>query len=253
MAQYTARQQIERGLLIEKLFLVITVFLFLSGLSYIAEAGSGDTYIEVFVTERPVYDKSFGKTLIEIVSEKDGQLVEAFALEGVWRDLGYMQGKKLYVLAGEFQTGAWSPLKKLAYIDEEFVLKYSKAVPEHWMAFAAIPSDNLKYIAFVGQEEVTVLNVETDTLRVAGRSPLPPPVDMDLCWEGIKTSGQAASRWQWGSFCADGYTEMDEGIITFPSEDVMLISYGRDTYKKRAVKRSYKKINLKKLFSKKSQ
>lgn len=232
----------------KRLFLVLAVFLL--GLSHIAEAGIGDTYMEVFVTERPVYDKSFGQTLIELVSEKDGQLVESFILEGVWHDLGYMPEKKRYVLAGEFQTGAWSLLRKLAYIDEEFVLKYSRAFPEHWMAFAAIPGSNLKYIAFVGQEEVTALNVETDTLRVAGRSPLPPPVDKDLCWDGIKTSGQATSRWQWGNFCADGYTEMDEGIITFPSEDVMLISYGRDTYKKRAAKRSYKKINLKKLFSK---
>lgn len=237
----------------KRLFLGITVFLFLSGLSYIAEAGIGDTYIEVFVTERPVYDKSSGQTLIEIVSEKDGQLVESFALEGVWHDLGYLKEKKRYVLAGEFQTGAWSPLRKLAYIDEEFVLKYSKAFPEHWMAFAAIPGSNLKYIAFVGQEEVTVLNAETDTLKVVGRSPSPPPVDKDLCWDSIKTSGQAAGRWEWGNFCADGYTEMDEGIITFPAEDVLLISYGRDTYKKRAAKRSYKKINLKKLFSKKSQ
>lgn len=235
-----------------KKFLLITT-VFLLGLSYIAEAGIGDTYIEVFVTERPVYDKSFGQTLIEVVSEKDGQLVESFALEGVWHDLGYLKEKKRYVLAGEFQAGAWSPLRKLAYIDEEFVLKYSNELPEHWMAFAAITSSGLKYIAFVGQEEVTVLNAGTDTLKVAGRSPSPPPVDKDLCWEGIKTSGKAAGRWEWGNFCADGYREMDEGIITFPSEDVLMISYGRDTYKKRATKRTYKKINLKKLFSKKPQ
>ncbi|MBI3813325.1 MAG: hypothetical protein HY279_02515 [Nitrospinae bacterium] len=230
-----------------KIFLLV-INIFLLSLNFIAEAGIGDTYIEVFVTERPVYDKSFGETLIEVVSEKDGQLIESFELEGVWHEMGYAPEKKRYVLAGEFQTGAWSTLKELAYIDEEFVLKYSKAVPEHWMAFAAIPSSNLKYIAFVGQEDVTVLNVETDTLRVAGRSPAPPPVDKNLCWDGIKISGQAAVRWEWGNFCADGYTEMDKGIITFPSEDVLLISYGRDTYKKRAAKRTYKKINLKKLF-----
>ncbi|NTV46676.1 MAG: hypothetical protein HGB11_09215 [Chlorobiales bacterium] len=48
----------------------------------------------------------------------------------------------------------------------------------------------------------------------------------------------------WGTCWADGYVEMDAGIIRFKSENVLQVSYGKDTPDARARKRRVRLFKL---------
>ncbi|MBI4698849.1 MAG: WG repeat-containing protein, partial [Nitrospirae bacterium] len=55
--------------------------------------------------------------------------------------------------------------------------------------------------------------------------------------------------WEWAHSERD-YTDMEPNILKFPKPDILQVSYGQDTFRKRAKKRTFKTWNLKKLFAK---
>ena len=208
------------------------------------------TILTIRVTELPVHDKSYGKSRLEI-SGGGNTPQRTHEIEGVWHSAGFQTATKVFVLFGEFEMGAWLPITSIAYIDEKTgSLRYSKAAPDDWYAFSAIPSNDTRYIVFAGGKQLWVLQTESDVMKGAGRTPQPPPQTDDFCTSAIKDSDRA-KEWTWGDTCADGSLKMDAGIITFPARDTLKVSYGNDTFQKRSPKRSVRLIDLTTLFSKK--
>ncbi len=213
--------------------------------------------LQTLVLETPEYDGSYGKTKISIYSVPDNKKTKDFVLEGIWHCLGYITSRKSFFLVGEFQEGACLPLTKIKYLSEDnYEVTDSKyrynAIkgdndPLSWNALTAVPSEDLKYIAFVGDlgkanTRLIVLNTDKDLMTVLGDPPAPPPIS-DPYWQK-EALRQSPDNWVWDFPCVDGYVEMDNGIIRF-NKDTLSVSYGNDTVIKRSGKRKTKTWKLK--------
>jgi hypothetical protein len=211
--------------------------------------------LQTFVTENLAYDGTAGKTKISIIGS-DKKILKNIFLDGIWHCLGYVANRKCFLLVGEFQVGAWLPLTKIKYlsevnfkiVDSKYFYKWPKNQndPSGWTGVCAYPSENLKYVAFVGsldndEIKLMVLNTDKDSMEVLGEAPAPPPIS-DPHWQK-EALRQCPGEWQWDFPCVDGYVEMDNGIIKF-NKDTLTVSYGHDTVIKRSIKRKIKVWSL---------
>ena len=83
----------------------------------------------------------------------------------------------------------------------------------------------------------TSSTLNKDSIKPLGAAPAPPPDTRlhDIC------RGQP---FKWGTCWAEGYVEMDKGIIRFKSENILEVSYGTDRYDARAKKRRFRLFKL---------
>ncbi len=195
-------------------------------------AGDG-TRAGVVVIERPRYEKSAGTTRVVL---ETSAATRQHDLDGQWSILGYAPALHAYLLGGEFERGAWLPLDDLQYLDERTGdLRPSKWNATDWLAFAAVPSPTLRYLALVGQADgegpiqVYVLDVASEQLAAVGKPPAPPPTTFQ-CDE--------PRAHVWGDE-ADGLVEMDPDVIVFSTDEQRItLRYGKDTCAARAPKRT---------------
>ena len=198
----------------------------------------------VQATELAMHDGSYGAARLEVQAVAGGQPILTKKLEGSWRVLAYVAARRAFLLGGQFETGAWLPLDDLEYLDEATgAMSRSRVTADgHWIAFAVVPGPDGRFVAAIGEYRadqafgagrfrVQLLDAVKDALYDLGRPPVPPPAE-DPPEEG-------GSRWQWGD-PIDGVVDMDPGIITFVDAHTLRVTYGADTWKRRASRRTAK-------------
>ncbi|MBN1771906.1 MAG: hypothetical protein JXB32_11625 [Deltaproteobacteria bacterium] len=163
-------------------------------------------------------------------------------LEGRWTVLGYSPARHAYVLGGQFQKGACLPLDDLRYLEERTgALLPSRLNSRRWIAFAAVPSPTLRYVALIArvdgqpQFRLHVFDVDNDEIAEAGPAPAPPPTDFKC----------DPPRTHWWDLDVDGWVEMDAGIIVFSADERRLTaSYGDDSCAARSAQRTIREWDL---------
>lgn len=203
----------------------------------------------------PRHDADYGATAIEQETPAPGggaRKVVKTEKEGLWRVIAYLDDIGAYLLGGLFERGAWLPLDTLVYVDERTgVWRESYVDRTRWMAMAAVPSAHGRFVAFVADPqgtsfELEVLDTRTDTMVHLGKAPAPPPLekdDRDLCPAG---GGRDLFTWGEGT---DGFVDMDAGIITFPDDHTLAVSYGADRCRGRSRSRHVRRWDLPTAFS----
>lgn len=188
-----------------------------------------------------------GQTRLELRPRAGGP-AQVRVVDGLWVGLGFAAERKAYVLAGQFQRGAWLPITTIEYLDETGAPPWRSHCCDHdWMALAAVAGPGTRYVALVGGEDGTVdqlqvLDTVQDRLKVLGPPPSPPP---------LRRADWRAARdepWQWGGFGSDGLTALDPGIVSFVGPDLLRVSYGRDSYRRRAKARVVRTWSLNAIF-----
>jgi len=206
--------------------------------------------LRIQATEAPRHDGSFGAARLELQALADHRLVLSKQLEGEWQILAYVPSARTFVIGGQFETGAWLPLDEIRYVDETIgAMRMSRYDGGTWIAFAAVPGPDGRFIVFVGQSRgdrafeggrfrLQVLDTIKDALYDLGRPPAPPPVNEDDA-----SAFDPHVGWDWGA-PVDGVVQMDPGIITFSDAHTIRVSYGADTIKRRAGRRRQRSWDL---------
>ena len=206
--------------------------------------GTGSSLRASRINVPPVllHGRSVGQTKLVLSSEPGGKELLSNVYEGNWFCIGFNRQAKMYVVGGILERGAWLPLGSIKYLREDGSPFASSAFDRlGYLAMTAVASPGGRYIVFVGGRNTTgtlhVLDSEQDTVRELGPAPAPPPNEGsgDTCRD---------EPYDWGTCWADGYVEMDAGIIRFKAENVLEVSYGDDRPPARAKKRRVRTFTL---------
>jgi hypothetical protein len=212
--------------------------------SYCAECPKGTkTTLNYTLNNAPSLrrlDQSIGQTQF-ILRDNNGTARLTKDYEGKWFCLGFNNTTKTYIIAGVFQIGAWLPLGSIQYLREDSnVFEPSVFERQAYLANATVISPKGRYIAFIGGKQTTgelyVLDSQTDRIRKLGKAPAPPPLPDD--------GFESTEPFEWGTGWADTYVEMEADILSFKSENVLQVSYGKDTPYTRAKKRQIQRFKL---------
>ncbi|HXJ20286.1 MAG TPA: hypothetical protein VMT03_08635 [Polyangia bacterium] len=207
----------------------------------------GTARLRIDVKESPRHDVSDGSVAMRLETLSDHRAIAAKTMEGTWRVLAYVPSAHMFVLGGQFEVGAWLPLNVISYVDEATGVARQARHSEDWMALAAVPSPDGRFIVFVGALgehyfRLQVLDTVKDALYELGQPPAPPP-------EPHPVAEGSGREWDWGD-PIDGVTEMDPGIVTFPDDHTLRVTYGRDTARGRAAKRTVRTWDLQQVVAK---
>jgi hypothetical protein len=205
--------------------------------SYCAECQGTDSQLHYTLINAPEFyrlDQSIGQTQLLLTAKSDGTSRLDKTYEGKWFCLGFNKTTKTYLVAGIFQVGAWLPLGSIQYLSEtKNSLLASAFDRQGYIANAALMSPEGRYIAFIGGKQSTgklyVLDTQTDTIKKLGVAPAPPPL--------ANSAFFSEEPFQWGTGWADGYVELEATVFQFKSENVLQISYGKDSHNVRAKNR----------------
>ncbi len=205
---------------------------------------STQTQLQYFSLNTPSIthlDQSIGQTQFILKSNADGATRFSQIYEGRWFCLGFNQARKIYLLGGIFQIGAWLPLRSIQYLHETTdTVTASIFERQGYLANAAIVSPKGRYIVFIGGQQTTgelyVLDTQTDSIKKLGPAPAPPPLAID--------SFSSEEPFEWGTGWADGYVEIEQNILQFKTEHILQVSYGKDTPRARAKKRRIQVFKL---------
>jgi len=203
--------------------------------SYAADCAKG-SHSELQLTrlnEPTVYrlDQSIGQSQFVLLKQGVARFEQIY--EGHWFCFGFNQLTKTYLVGGIGQTGAWLPLVAIQYLKEDgtaFITSVFNRL--NYMANAAVMSPEGRYIVFIGGQQTTgklyVLDSQTDTIKYLAKAPAPPPVN---------SSFSSEEPFDWGTGWADGFVAMEKTVLSFKSEYLLRVSYGKDTAYARAKKR----------------
>ena len=206
--------------------------------------------LRIQAIEAPRHDGSFGAARLELQALADHRVLLSQQLDGEWQILAYVPSTRTFVIGGQFETGAWLPLDEIRYVDETVgAMRMSRYDGGTWIAFAAVPGPDGRFIVFVGESRpdrafeggrfrLQVLDTARDALCDLGRPPAPPPLSEDDASEFEPDEG-----WDWGA-PVDGLVQMDPGIMTFSDPHTIRVSYGADTIKRRAGRRHQRSWDL---------
>jgi hypothetical protein len=200
--------------------------------------------IEVVARPRiPRHDQNIGKDALVLTAKggaTDGkELLRKSMDDAHLHCLGFSEAARRHLLGIEGEQGAWMVLGSILYIAETGgPLVPSAFNRKELMALASLTSPRGRYVAFVGGRHVIdglfVLDTQTDQIRRLGKPPAPPP---DPDWSCQEPFG-------WGSCWADGYVTLEPTVLRFESEDVLVVSYGKDTGHHRAKQRTVRRFRL---------
>lgn len=216
-----------------------------------ARQNNRGTIIAIDILTYPRHERDAGSTRVRLLSAQDSTEIFSETLKGIWAPIGFNLKMNTYILAGSFERGGWLPVTTISYLNAG-TLKLTESRSRGWAAFSAVPSLSMKYIAFVGSvrgndiEDLFVLDTELDTIVRLAESPSPPPLRDE---NEIRIYDEQAG-WDWGVPPRDGYTTMDNGIITFTGDKTLTVSYGDDKARARATQRTVKKWALATVFPK---
>lgn len=208
--------------------------------SYCAECPNQLQFTPINTPEHPRLDQSIGQTQI-VLSAKDGTTRLSKTYEGKWFCLGFNEATKTWLVGGIYQIGTWLPLASIQYLNESTAtLKPSAFDRLGYLANAAVISPKGRYIVFIGGQQNTgkllVLDTQTDAVKNLGIAPAPPPLDNNAFF--------SEEPFEWGTDWADSYVRLDANILYFKSENILRVSYGKDTPSQRTKKREIRTFRL---------
>ena len=193
----------------------------------------------VWRPEDPRHDESIGGDTL-ILTAKDGKQIFREDMDDSHLEcLGFSETSGQHLVGRHGERGAWMVLGSIFYLPETGgPLQESAFNRERFLALASLSSPKGRYIAFVGGhdsiEGLFVLDTQTDKIRRLGKEPAPPP-DRELSCE---------ERFGWGTCWADGYVTLEKSVLRFESEDVLVVTYGKDTGRRRATERTVRRFRL---------
>ncbi len=225
---------------------VLLIFSVISTSGNAAECMKGTRTIlqisQINVPSLPRHAQSIGQSRLVLRSELGGEILLSKEYEGNWFCIGFNRNIKTYVVGGIFERGAWLPVGSIQYLREDGnLLEPSVFDRSGYLAMAVVTSRSRRYIVFIGGQRTTgtlhVLDIERDVVKELGPAPAPPPnaLARDIC---------KGEPFEWGTCWGDRYVEMDAGIISFNSEDVLDVSYGDDSARARAKKRRIRRFKF---------
>jgi hypothetical protein len=187
----------------------------------------------------PRHDQNIGKDALVLTDKEGKELLRESMDDAHMHCLGFSEAAGRHLLGIEGEQGAWMVLGSILYIAETGgPLVPSAFDREDFLALASLTSPKGRYVAFVGGHHsidgLFVLDTQTDRIRRLGRAPSPPP---DPSWSCEESFG-------WGSCWADAYVTLDLKVLRFESEDVLAVSYGKDTGRHRAKQRTVRRFRL---------
>jgi hypothetical protein len=145
---------------------------------------------------------------------------------------GFNAARKVYVIGVHKQHGIGARITDVRYLQESDRKVTASAFDRKELeAFAAVPSPDLRYIAFIAMDNndtaLFVLDTLKDTLKKIGKAPLPPPLtSTERAYVKAHPETLEEGPWEWMGPLRD-----------VPQDDVLHVTYGEDTPFERAHKR----------------
>jgi hypothetical protein len=187
----------------------------------------------------PRHDENIGKDALVLTAKDGKELLRKSVDDAHLHCLGFSEAAGRHLLGIEAERGAWMVLASILYVAETGGSLVPSALDRgDFLALASLTSPKGRYVAFVGGHQgidgLFVLDTQTDQIRRLGKPPAPPPVPDWSCDE----------RFGWGSCWADGYVTLEPNILRFENEDILVVSYGKDTGHHRAKQRTVRRYRL---------
>jgi hypothetical protein len=185
------------------------------------------------------HDQNIGADALVLASKGGKELFREEVDDAYLQCLGFNEEAGVHLVGTVGERGAWMVLGAISYLSEAGgPLRSSAFDREEFLALSSLTSSKGRFVAFVGGhlsvDGLFVLDTLTDKVRRLGNPPLPPPTQGWSCEE----------RFGWGSCWADGYVELEKAVMHFEGEDVLVVSYGKDTGRRRATERSVRRFRL---------
>ncbi len=151
--------------------------------------------------------------------------------------LGYSP-ERGHLVGAQAEHGAALVLASIGYLPAHATSpEPSVFTRKHYEAYSALASPDGHWIAFLGGRggdvELQVLDTHEDSIKRVGASLKPPPYPGATCEDGF----------EWGPMCIDGYTELEPELWHFEG-DTLVVSYGKDSARRRATKRKTRRYKL---------
>jgi hypothetical protein len=205
------------------------------------------TTLAVEILERPRvprHDESIGNDRLVLRGADGKKVFSEDTHDAHWLCLGFDRGKGRYLVGGYQEQGTWLVLGPILYLAEDAKgggkrLEESAFSRQELMAMSSLTSPSGRYVAFVGGVGVIdglyVLDTEADTIRRVGKAPAPPPLGDDFTCD---------ETFRWGSCWVGAYAPLEPEVLRFDGDDTLVVTYGHDTHRRRAPKRTTQRIKL---------
>jgi hypothetical protein len=224
------------------------------------------TVLEVVRTEAkiPQHDVDLGRTRLILRAKEamsttrdggaqTGKVLLDETLTELWECLAYNPRARRYALTSVNEHGVKVTLRGFVYLDEKAVaFKESVFGRRGLHAVSSLYQAASGFLALVAVAEdegteasfkLYVLDTDSDQLKPLGEPPAPPPLSPEL----RKDREAVMMMWPWDEPECH-YTQLDDAIWSFAGPTTLRVSYGRDTAKARAKRRTEKRWDLGELF-----
>lgn len=189
----------------------------------------------------PQHDVDLGRTEL-VLRTNDGAELRRQKLTELWEGMGFNRETGCYVIGSKNESGIRVSLRGLVLLDEKSAKFRDTAFGrEDWKALSALMSPDARYLAFIAQKEedpqarLYVYDVVRNRVSRLGDAPAPPPL-------ATNPDPQKAD-WPWDSL-ERHYTDLESAIWKFTTPHTLEVSYGADTWDKRAQKRTSRSYEL---------
>ncbi|CAN5658772.1 hypothetical protein BH10CYA1_BH10CYA1_56140 [soil metagenome] len=196
----------------------------------------------------------YGKTIVSLRS-KGGKVFFSQEINDNFECLGYGRTRRAYILQTEGERISYRVVVAFSYLSElqPKICNFDSFVGEYIAAIeAVVPSPDLRYVVFVGQKKSSpdkwrlyALDTKYDRIQLIGKAPDPPPFLSDeiesvksMCSEG----NAMPSHWNWMMMHSSAHLE--PAVCRFVSNNVLQVSYGRDSWARRSKKRLIRRYTL---------
>ncbi|MEO6952608.1 MAG: hypothetical protein ABI321_12410 [Polyangia bacterium] len=184
------------------------------------------------------HDGPEGATTFE-VRAASGRSVGKVELPGRGRCLGWSPVAHAFLVGSIHEIGVVLPMPSLELVAEDGKARATALERDRYAAYALVT--NGRFVAFVSYDpklgdeiKLYALELATDRIRELGPAPAPPP-DRDV---------RSTRRWRWGVEGEEGFMDLEPDVLRFDDDDVLRVSYGKDTSRARSKQRVVRTFRL---------
>lgn len=163
-------------------------------------------------------------------------------LNGQFSCLGYSRARKAYVIQQIAERISVPSIRGLSYIAESKPsIQLSSFTAGKYDAATVLTDHDLAHLAFIGTRNLGmcslyIIDTAHDRITRLGAPPAPPPMT-----KSDVEAGKQCYQWGWEG---EGLSDLEPGIWRFDGQSLK-VSYGKDTCRHRAKKRSVTVYRLK--------
>jgi hypothetical protein len=202
----------------------------------------------------PRYEGHPGETVIRLADSKNGDELFVKKENGIFVCLGFNRATGDYVIGKARAESGILPFAVFYTLNEtKRILRPPLPDVKNLRFYSSQCSPTGSFIALIGWEKNTdkaikliIFNTKKEKFRIIGEAPMPPPDNEWKC--DLWKERELEDGWGWHFPFHDTYITLEPGIITFPDEDTLQVSYGEDTCRKRSDIRTAKQWKLGGLF-----